>query len=504
MFKKIRKFNLRSEKYYIYLILALGLVLRLRNILNRDFWYDEAFTGIVVKENFGEMIRLTINDVHPPLYYILLKMFSYFGNYSVFSIRFFSVILGVLGIWAVYLLTRELFSKKAALFAGLVTAISPFAVQYSQEGRMYAMLSFFTLISVYFFFRGLKTQKQKYFIFWGIFLGFSALTHYMGIIYSLVFYLIFVAYNFFNQANGKLSFKGTLSNFLPSKGTIVGAFSSVVIFSFWIKILIFHLKYSGLNNMHWVRPASFSDIFTNVQIFIVGSPLGELSAGMPNPNIVSHISNSSILVGIVLLFGFLIPYLVKKDKEKTIYMLMMSFGFMFIVYALSLLGEDYFVSRYLIVAAYFIFILLGVWLAYINWKMIVVSLAAYVCLMAAIVPINYPTGYGKLKADLGKYKGKHFYVLNSFDYVLAKYYVGADNLTLYNIDWPQYNPDYWVAIGNTLRRTESYDTLKNDPQALILANIQKPADKRNDKTFDPTGLPLVARYDDITIYEPNN
>jgi hypothetical protein len=256
--------------------------------------------------------------------------------------------------------------------------------------------------------------------------------------------------------------------------------------------------------MHWVRPASFSDIFTNVQIFIVGSPLGELSAGMPNPNNVSHISNSSILIVIVLLFGFMIPYLIRKEKEKTSYILIMSFGFMLLIYVLSLLGDDYFVSRYLIVAAYFIFILLGVWLANINWKMAVVSLAVYVCLMAAIVPINYPTGYGKLKADLGRYRNNHFYVLNSFDYVLAKYYVGADNLTLYNIDWPQYNPDYWAAIGNTLKRTESYDTLKNDSQALILANIQKPADKRNDKTFDPAGLPLVARYDDITIYKPNN
>ena len=115
MFQKIKKLHLKLEKYYIYLILLLGFVLRLRNILNRDFWYDEAFTGVTVKANFWEMIRITINDVHPPLYYILLKMFSYFGDYSVFSVRFFSVILGILGIWAVYLFTKELFNKKAAL-----------------------------------------------------------------------------------------------------------------------------------------------------------------------------------------------------------------------------------------------------------------------------------------------------------------------------------------------------------------------------------------------------
>ncbi len=502
MFQKIKKLHLKLEKYYIYLILLLGFVLRLRNILNRDFWYDEAFTGVTVKANFWEMIRITINDVHPPLYYILLKMFSYFGDYSVFSVRFFSVILGILGIWAVYLFTKELFNKKAALFASLITAISPFAIQYSQEGRMYTMLSFFALMGAYFFFRGLRTQKKKYFIFWGIFLGLSALTHYLGFIYSLIFYLVFVAHNFLHQDGGKLKIKKILSNFLPSRGLMIGALSSIVVFSFWIKTFINHLMYSGLNNMHWVRPASFSDIFTNVQIFIFGSPLGELSAGMPNPNTINHISNSSILVGIVLLFGFLIPYLFKKEKEKASYILIMSFGFMLLIYIISLLGDDYFVSRYLIVAAYFIFILLGVFLEKINWKISLFFIAVYVLLLLNIVPLNYDNGYGELKKNLAKYKNNHFYVLNSFDYVIAKYYVGADNLTLYNIDWPQYNPSYWAAIGNSLKRIESYDDLKNDPKALILANIQKPSDKRNDKTFDPAGLPLVAKYDNITLYKP--
>lgn len=503
MFSKIKLFHEKFNNYYIFPILLLGTVLRFHNILNRDFWYDEAFTGVTVKANFWEMMRITINDVHPPLYYILLKMFSYFGDYSVFSIRLFSVVMGVLGIWAIYLSTKELFNKKAALFSSLIAAISPFAIQYSQEGRMYAMLSFFSLIGSVFFFRALKTRNKKYFVFWGIFFGLSALTHYMGFIYSIIFYLIFVVYNFFHQKEGKLNIKKVLLNFLPSKGMIIGAISSIVIFSFWIKTFIYHLRYSGLNNMQWVRPASFSDIFTNVQIFIFGSPLGELSAGMPNPNTINHISNSSILVGIVLFFGFLVPYLIRKEKEKISYLMMMSFGFMLLIYIISLLGDDYFVSRYLIVAAYFIFILIGAFLEKVNWKISIFAIVLYVFLILNIVPLNYDNGYGELKKNLAKYNDNHFYVLNSFDYVIAKYYVGEDKLTLYNIDWPQYDPSYWAAIGNGLKRTESYYDIKNNPKAFILANIQKPQDKRNDKTFDPLKLELslVARYDNITIYK---
>lgn len=121
------------EKYSIYFILLLASVLRLFHLGKRDFWYDEAFTGIAVKEKFSDMMSMIIQDVHPPLYYISAKIFSSFFGYSVFGIRMYSAIFGVLGVWAVYLFAKELFNKKAALWASLITAISPFAIQYSQH-----------------------------------------------------------------------------------------------------------------------------------------------------------------------------------------------------------------------------------------------------------------------------------------------------------------------------------------------------------------------------------
>ena len=504
MINKIKNIHFKFQKYYIFLILILGAVLRLRNILNRDFWYDEAFTGITVKSNFWDMIRITINDVHPPLYYMLLKPFAYFFDYSVFGIRFFSVIFGILGIWAIYLFTRELFNKKAALFASFVVAVSPFAIQYSQEGRMYAMLSFLIVMAAYFFVKALRSQNSyRYYILWGVFMGFSFLTHYMGVIFAVMYYFMYVAHNFFSERKGISGWKTFFKNILPDGKIIVGYVSSIMVFAFWIKTFINHLLYSGLNNMQWVRPASFSDILTNAQIFIFGSPLGDLSAGMPSPNGIHGISPSSILIGISLFFGFIVPFLLKKEK-KIIYILLSSFGFMLLVYLISLLGDDYFVSRYLIISAYFIFVLLGVWLANINLKFTFFTLIVYVILLFNINHINYSKGYGELAGNLDKYKNNDFYVLNSYDYVIAKYYLGENHLILYNIDWPQYNPSYWAAIGPTLRRTESYNDLKNNPNAIILANIQKDKDKRNDKTFDPTGLPLVAKYENITLYKPSN
>jgi hypothetical protein len=99
---------------------------------------------------------------------------------------------------------------------------------------------------------------------------------------------------------------------------------------------------------------------------------------------------------------------------------------------------------------------------------------------------------------MDKYKNNNLYILNSFDYVITKYYIGANNLTLYNYDWPEYNPDYWAAIGSSLKRTENFNDLRGDPKALIISN--KPLTRSN-QYFDTSNLTLVDKYNNILIYK---
>ena len=99
---------------------------------------------------------------------------------------------------------------------------------------------------------------------------------------------------------------------------------------------------------------------------------------------------------------------------------------------------------------------------------------------------------------MDKYKNNNFYILNSFDYVITKYYFGANRLTLYNYDWPQYNPSYWAAIGPNLSRTEDYEDLRNDPSALIISNKVL---NKNNQYFNTDGLELVDQYKNILIYK---
>ncbi|MEI7891267.1 MAG: glycosyltransferase family 39 protein [bacterium] len=514
--KNIKKFQF--ERHAILGVLALASVLRFTGLVKRDFWYDEAFTGIAVKENFHDMIVMIVNDVHPPLYYLVLKLFSGFFGYSVFGIRLFSAIFGVLCVWAVYLVARELFGKStAALWSSFVVAVSPFAIQYSQEARMYSMLVFLILIASYFFLKGLRTNKIKYFVFWGIFMGLSMLTHYMGIIFSSTYFLAYLSWAGFagidkyktKKLKDKLIFFA--KDIIPDKKIFLGYGVGLLIFLPWIENFKHHLTIKG--NLTWVKPASLGDIVGTMQMFLFGTPLGEMSSGMPQPNeigffssdgvkhIISHIS---IRMMLAVLLGMSIIWLVRKIQKRKIFLLLIfSAGFMFVVYALSLLStpadpNEYFVARYLLPGAYFFFIYIGLVLSCVNWQVKTFILSLYFLLLAFIIPLANSTGYNKMILHMDKYKNNDLYILNSFDYVITKYYIGAKNLTLYNYDWPQYNPDYWAAIGSSLKRTENFSDLRENKNALIISN--KPLVKDN-QYFSTQGLVLVDKYDNILIYK---
>ncbi|MDD3487492.1 MAG: glycosyltransferase family 39 protein [Candidatus Moranbacteria bacterium] len=500
--EKIKKIYAKHEGRLIWLILILAAGLRFWQIDSRDFWYDEAFTGIAVKEKFHDMMVMIVNDVHPPLYYWTVKIFASFFNYSVFGIRLFSAIFGVFAVWAVYLFARELFDRRTALWAALIAAISPFAIQYSQEARMYVMLVFFILIAAYFFVRGLKTGKTKYFLWWGFFTALAALTHYMGIIFAVVYYPVYVAWHIISEKiyEQKLSWK-MAAEFLPSRQILAGYAVAFLIFFPWVPTFLHHLLNQG-NNLEWVVPASLGDIFWNIQMFIFGTPKGEMSSGMANPNEFWGVANNTA-VGIITIFFVAITFYLykkRKDKEKITAILMLSIGFLFVVYILSLLGKRFFVARYLMPGAYFLFVYLGLWLANVRLRTAMYALVIYVTLMLSFQPYYYSQGWNLLQKDLPKYEGDHFYILNSFDYVIGKYYLGAGRLTLYNIDWPQYDPSYWAAIGPTLKKTEDINDIRNDPKALIIFNGQPNLKRRDDADFDPTKFTNVAQYKNIGLY----
>ena len=168
----------------IFFILILGLVLRLIS-LNQSFWLDEATSGLVVR-NFSltEIVtKFSPGDFHPPLYYLILKVWSSFFGTSEIALRFPSIIFGLLTIYLVYLIGKELFNKKAGIIAGILLATSGLHIYYSQEARMYSLTALLVSYLVYLF------LKKKWFLF-SIILLLTGMTDYPALLVIPVFWLV--------------------------------------------------------------------------------------------------------------------------------------------------------------------------------------------------------------------------------------------------------------------------------------------------------------------------
>lgn len=100
--------------------------------------------------------------------------------------RLGSVIFGLLTIPVFYLFTKELFKERVALVSTLLLATSHLWIALSRFGTIYTQATFLMLTTLYFLFKALKTQKLRYFLFTGIFLGLSFYSYYAVRILPLI------------------------------------------------------------------------------------------------------------------------------------------------------------------------------------------------------------------------------------------------------------------------------------------------------------------------------
>src|SRR3990172_1679209 len=159
--------NNRLSSMLLLFIILIGAFLRLYKIGSNSLWFDEAISVWFANESLGNIIiKQTSADVHPPLYYILLSLWlSVFEN-GEFDVRLLSAIFGILSIPLLYLIVKNLFGNLPALISSLILAMSPFHIYYSQEARMYSILTFCVLLSIFFMVKMLcigeePTQTKK-------------------------------------------------------------------------------------------------------------------------------------------------------------------------------------------------------------------------------------------------------------------------------------------------------------------------------------------------------
>lgn len=144
-------------------LLIISTALRFWHNLDVSLWHDEAFSALLIKYSWSEMMYRIGLDVHPPAYYIALRFWSYAFGDSLLALRGFSVFFGVATIVAGFALAKDIFkSEKIALVTAVLIAFNPFQVQYVTEARMYTFGAFFAVFGAWCLVNALTKERESY------------------------------------------------------------------------------------------------------------------------------------------------------------------------------------------------------------------------------------------------------------------------------------------------------------------------------------------------------
>lgn len=143
------------------LIICLYVGVRLWDLSSFGLWFDEVFSVNVARLSWGSIIPFVARDiVHPPLFYLMLKIWIGIGGESLFWLRFLPALTAIAALVPLFLLCRELkLSAMEMNTAFALIAVNSYLVYYSQELRMYSLLLFFTLTSLWLFILVIRSKN---------------------------------------------------------------------------------------------------------------------------------------------------------------------------------------------------------------------------------------------------------------------------------------------------------------------------------------------------------
>lgn len=151
----------RAHYIWLVLILFLGFGLRLYLLGDKNVWWDEGYSVWLIRMPLANMLEATAYDTHPPLYFILLRGWTFLAGDTEFALRFPSLVVGVLTLPVVYGLGTRTIGRRWALFGMLLLAISRFHIWWSQEARMYAMAAGLLTLATYIVIRQVRAKRSR-------------------------------------------------------------------------------------------------------------------------------------------------------------------------------------------------------------------------------------------------------------------------------------------------------------------------------------------------------
>ncbi len=359
-----RIFNILAKNWPLVILLFIGVFLRFYKFPEYvTFLGDQGRDAIVLKriltlEHLPAIGAPTsVGQVYlgPFYYYFIapwLLLFAYNPIGPAVGVLFFSCLYLALN----YFIVKELFDKKIALISTLFISFSYVLIELSRFSWNPNLMPLFTLLTVYFFVKGLKTGKWLFYLLFGAFLSFAVQLHYLALFLIPPLGILGLIHLFKNKKH----FISNLFNFFTSFFSF-GIFSS--------PLIIFDLRHQFLNTKNFINLFNSSSTASVNKITSLLETFRSLNQFSFSFNF-GLFSSSIILLLIIIVF----LTLVKKDKPITTFL----FIFLSLIIGFSLYSGEkhphYFgviYPVYFVIVGYFVsFLFEGAWEKYLAYLFI--------------------------------------------------------------------------------------------------------------------------------------
>ena len=180
--------------FFRVVVLLSAAFLRLWGLGLQSLWLDEAFSHVfaVLPPNVAWQ-AISVDAVHPPLYYLMLRPWLALAGESEFALRLPSALAGILSVALMLRVGREWLDRRAARWGALFLALNPLHVWYSQEARMYALLGLCALAVLLAFWRALHSRRRRAWVVLGGLSAVAYLVHYFALYLPLIEFAFLLA-----------------------------------------------------------------------------------------------------------------------------------------------------------------------------------------------------------------------------------------------------------------------------------------------------------------------
>jgi len=356
--------------------LVIYLSLTLRNITTSSIWFDEGFGINLIKFNFFDIAKYTAYDVHPPLYYWTLKIWTFFFGTTELAVRSMSTFFGALALVLIYLMVKDLFNKKAATLALLFSSVSPMLIRYGEEARMYTMVLCVVILATWIFSYAMRTNGKKYWTAYGVLIALGMWIHYFTAIIWIAHW-IYRAYEIYVK---EYSLKGFRKKFF-SREWVRTHLIALAIYLPWLPVMAVQATIVQVGGF-WIGPVgmdSLTNYISNTFYFAEHNTVAPYLA--------------FILIAFLAYIGYQYVKTYKNlNQDRKVELKIIAFVALvapLVLFVLSLPPfKPIFVERYLLSASVFFAVLASIIIANTKLSKIKLGIAVFSVIVISFVGIN--------------------------------------------------------------------------------------------------------------------